>query len=414
MAQQRRRRAAGLPEQHRGLPQPRLRHRRGLPEPHRPDGDPRGHPRQPGRRLGAVRRGGRRRGLRGQPPRRRLLGRRDQPPGDAGHPGGRLGADPVRDAPSSATPSSRTRPSTAARSAPGTPSPYAATSTTASTPRRSSSGSSTLTSRTPPSAAGTSAPSRGHRGRRLHVQPGDRRDGQHLHGDLQLHRRGRRGCGRGRRHRWRRADACPGRSQDAAGNRQGLTIAETGELGGPGMGGCPAGPADASAPAGSFSAVKSTKDPTKTAVTWTPAAAVPDAQAVTGYSVVAIETSPRRCSRRRPAQPDRRAAGRRRDEHHPHPRPGQAVRHRGPVPGRPPHERGLRGGPTAGRHDERPRTASARALTSTPALSETAANAASVTVSELDGDVYYTTDGSDVRPVTCLPPPRSCTRLRSR
>ncbi|KRF08958.1 hypothetical protein ASH00_04585 [Arthrobacter sp. Soil782] len=32
--------------------------------------------------------------------------------------------------------------------------------------------------------------------------------------------------------------------EDADGNRQGLTIAEFGELGGPGMGGCPAGPGD--------------------------------------------------------------------------------------------------------------------------------------------------------------------------
>ena len=30
--------------------------------------------------------------------------------------------------------------------------------------------------------------------------------------------------------------------EDADANRQGLTIAEFGELGGPGMGGCPAGP----------------------------------------------------------------------------------------------------------------------------------------------------------------------------
>ena len=30
--------------------------------------------------------------------------------------------------------------------------------------------------------------------------------------------------------------------EDADGNRQGLTIAEFGELGGPGMGGCPARP----------------------------------------------------------------------------------------------------------------------------------------------------------------------------
>ena len=39
--------------------------------------------------------------------------------------------------------------------------------------------------------------------------------------------------------------SCPGRSRTADANRQGLTIAEYGELGGPGMGGCPAGPADA-------------------------------------------------------------------------------------------------------------------------------------------------------------------------
>ena len=38
--------------------------------------------------------------------------------------------------------------------------------------------------------------------------------------------------------------------EDAEANRQGLTIAEYGELGGPGMGGCPAGPADVGAPAG--------------------------------------------------------------------------------------------------------------------------------------------------------------------
>ena len=36
--------------------------------------------------------------------------------------------------------------------------------------------------------------------------------------------------------------------EDADGNRQGLTIAEFGEAGGPGMGGCPAGPGDAGAP----------------------------------------------------------------------------------------------------------------------------------------------------------------------
>ncbi|HET9872678.1 MAG TPA: fibronectin type III domain-containing protein [Propionibacteriaceae bacterium] len=75
--------------------------------------------------------------------------------------------------------------------------------------------------------------------------------------------------------------------EDADGNRQGLTIAEFGEAGGPGMGGCPAGPTDQAPPAGSYSAIRS-DDGTKLAVTWTPATAVPGADAVTGYSVEAI------------------------------------------------------------------------------------------------------------------------------
>ena len=37
--------------------------------------------------------------------------------------------------------------------------------------------------------------------------------------------------------------------EDVDGNRQGLTISEFGELGGPGMGGCPAGPTEQAAPA---------------------------------------------------------------------------------------------------------------------------------------------------------------------
>ena len=46
--------------------------------------------------------------------------------------------------------------------------------------------------------------------------------------------------------------------EDADGNRQGLTIAEYGEAGGPGMGGCPLGPGDAGAPQpGAASVVRS-------------------------------------------------------------------------------------------------------------------------------------------------------------
>lgn len=74
--------------------------------------------------------------------------------------------------------------------------------------------------------------------------------------------------------------------QDADGNRQGLTIAEYGELGGPGMGGCPAGPADQQSPAPGTATV--TRSGTEAVVKWTPTAAVPGAAALVGYSVEAI------------------------------------------------------------------------------------------------------------------------------
>ena len=78
--------------------------------------------------------------------------------------------------------------------------------------------------------------------------------------------------------------------EDGQANRQGLTIAEWGELGGPGMGGCPAGPADVGAPAGTAQVIRSTNG-TSAQVSWTPTAAVPDASPVTGYSVLAIDPS---------------------------------------------------------------------------------------------------------------------------
>ena len=77
-------------------------------------------------------------------------------------------------------------------------------------------------------------------------------------------------------------------AEDADANRQGLTIAEYGEAGGPGMGGCPAGPADAAAPQGTCSAVRS-DDGKSIVVKWTAAKAAPGATPVTGYSVEAIE-----------------------------------------------------------------------------------------------------------------------------
>ena len=77
---------------------------------------------------------------------------------------------------------------------------------------------------------------------------------------------------------------------DAAGEaaRQGLTIAEYKELGGPGMGGCPAGPADAAAPQPGTATATRNAARDQIAVKWTPATAAPDAEPVSGYSVVAI------------------------------------------------------------------------------------------------------------------------------
>ena len=75
---------------------------------------------------------------------------------------------------------------------------------------------------------------------------------------------------------------------DGAANRQGLTIAEQGEAGGPGMGGCPPGPGSAQATPGSYSVVWSSN---QAQVNWTPAVAQPGAQAITGYSVQAAQTT---------------------------------------------------------------------------------------------------------------------------
>jgi hypothetical protein len=75
--------------------------------------------------------------------------------------------------------------------------------------------------------------------------------------------------------------------QDNDGNRQGLTIAEYGEPGGPGMGGCPAGPGNQAPPQGS-AAYTLSADKTSMQVNWTPATALPTAPAVTGYDVTVL------------------------------------------------------------------------------------------------------------------------------
>jgi hypothetical protein len=75
---------------------------------------------------------------------------------------------------------------------------------------------------------------------------------------------------------------------DAAGNRQGLTIAEFGETGGPGMGGCPAGPGSVAPTPGTYGALW---NGTTAQVSWSPAAAQPGAPVVSGYSVEAVATT---------------------------------------------------------------------------------------------------------------------------
>jgi hypothetical protein len=75
-------------------------------------------------------------------------------------------------------------------------------------------------------------------------------------------------------------------SEDADANRQGLTIAEYGEPGGPGMGGCPNGPLQSGPPAPADIAAAKVSGGLK--LTWKPAAAIPGTPAITGYRAVAV------------------------------------------------------------------------------------------------------------------------------
>jgi Fibronectin type III domain len=76
---------------------------------------------------------------------------------------------------------------------------------------------------------------------------------------------------------------------DGAGNRQGLTISEFGEVGGPGFGGCPLGPSTAApnAPTG----VTATAGNQSATASWSPATTVPDGSPVSGYKVTAVNTA---------------------------------------------------------------------------------------------------------------------------
>jgi len=81
-------------------------------------------------------------------------------------------------------------------------------------------------------------------------------------------------------------------NEDADGNRQGLTIAEYGEAGGPGMGGCPAGPGDAATPQPGSAVAQRSTDKTSLSVTWKGTDPAPGTAAITGYNVEAIKQNP--------------------------------------------------------------------------------------------------------------------------
>jgi hypothetical protein len=76
---------------------------------------------------------------------------------------------------------------------------------------------------------------------------------------------------------------------DANDNRQGLTISEFGELGGPGFGGCPTGPETAT-PNAPTNVTATAGDASATA-SWSPATTIPDGSPITGYRVTAINTA---------------------------------------------------------------------------------------------------------------------------
>ncbi|MFH9978978.1 fibronectin type III domain-containing protein [Streptomyces sp. NPDC017179] len=75
--------------------------------------------------------------------------------------------------------------------------------------------------------------------------------------------------------------------QDSDGNTQGVTISEFGEMGGPGMGGCPPGPSQQGPASPANVEVHDRGD--STSVSWTPPQPVPGAARVLGYTVRAVD-----------------------------------------------------------------------------------------------------------------------------
>jgi hypothetical protein len=78
---------------------------------------------------------------------------------------------------------------------------------------------------------------------------------------------------------------------DLNANRQGITIAEFGEPGGPGFGGCPNGPLQSGPPGPTNVQASLTNSAGEVTVTWVPATAIPGTPPITGYRVHAVGTT---------------------------------------------------------------------------------------------------------------------------
>ena len=114
---------------------------------------------------------------------------------------------------------------------------------------------------------------------------------------------------------------------DPDGNRQGITIAEFGEVGGPGVGGCPQGPTNQAAPVGTASVIHAPGSSTAQ-LKWTPATPQPGAEPVSGLPGQRGRSGQRR---RKPAH-DRPAGRLHRHLGHPErARPDPGLHLRGPL-----------------------------------------------------------------------------------
>jgi hypothetical protein len=178
--------------------------------------------------------------------------------------------------------------------------------------------------------------------------------------------------------------------EDADGNRQGLTIAEYGEAGGPGMGGCPAGPGDAGAPQpGSANIVRSV-DKTSVSVTWNATDQLPGAAAVTGFDVEAVQQG-------LSAEGDHTILGKRTSQNATH----AIISGLKPDQGYDIEVRSMAGSTMSAPYTVQAATPTDLGDVTPPALSATPGSLTEVNVtssitlaSELGADIYYTIDGS--------------------